>query len=135
MPRLNLAWTSKFTEKVASSSRYLPPERLPPTSDAARYHSQRVYHQVQAWLGNEMEATDWSWVISKNHKGCVLKPIRMSKVAAPTSLLNIVKCNCKGKCDTNTCSCWKNGLACTLACGHWKGITCTNGSTHDARDA
>jgi hypothetical protein len=61
----NLERASKFTEKAASSSGYLPPELLPPTSDAARFHSQRVYHQVQAWLGNNMEATEWGWVLCK----------------------------------------------------------------------
>ena len=38
-PNLNFERASKFTEKVASSSTYLTPERLPPTSDAARFHS------------------------------------------------------------------------------------------------
>lgn len=31
--------------------------KLPPTSDAAKYHSFRVYHQVQAWLG--MKRCPW----------------------------------------------------------------------------
>ena len=48
---LNLERASKFSERVASSSSYVPPERLPPTTDAARFHSRRVYHQVQTWLG------------------------------------------------------------------------------------
>ncbi len=131
---LNFERASKFTEKVASSSRYLPPERLPPTSDAARFHSQRVYHQVQVWLGNDMEPTDWGWTKCTIHHKTILKPKRMEQAAAPASLLNIIKCNCGGMCNKNTCSCRKNGLQCTLACGHCKGITCTNSQTPDITD-
>ena len=54
------------------------------------------------------------------------KRVRMQRDAAPASLLKLVKCNCHGMCDKNTCSYRKNGLLCILACGHCKGITCTN---------
>lgn len=47
-PDLNFERASKFNQKVASSFGYLPPERLPPTSDAAKFHGQRVYLQPQA---------------------------------------------------------------------------------------
>ena len=128
---LNLEQSSKFSEKVASSSSYVPPERLPPTTDAARFHSRRVYHQVQTWLGNSMEATEWGWVLRKTRLGTVLKPNRMEQVAAPASLLKMVRCKCTGNCGKNTCSCKKNGLQCTLACGQCKGITCTDGPIPD----
>ena len=60
---LNFERASRSSEKVFSSSCYLPPEHLPPTSDAARFHSYKVYLQVQAWLGEEMEPTWWGWDI------------------------------------------------------------------------
>ena len=69
---LNFERASKFNEKVASSFGYLPPEHLPPTSDAAKFHSHRVYLQVQAWLGNNMEPTEWGWVLVKTQYGSVL---------------------------------------------------------------
>lgn len=131
---LNFQRASKFTEKVASSSSYLPPERLPPTSDAARFHSRRVYLQVQAWLGKNMEPTEWGWLLHRNQHGIFLKPCRMEQAARPESILRIIKCNCTGKCNKNTCSCRKNGLLCTLACGQCKEITCTNGQPHDSSD-
>jgi hypothetical protein len=131
---LNFERASKFTEKVASISGYLPPERLPPTSDAARFHSQRVYLQVQAWQGNNMEETEWGWVLCKTQHESILKPRRMDQPAAPATLLKIVKCNCTGMCAKNTCSCRKNGLKCNLVCGHCKGITCTNGEIHNSSD-
>ena len=129
---LNFEHASKFMEKVASSSCYPPPEHLPPTSDAARFHRQRVYLQVQAWLGNNMEATKWGWVLHKTQHGLILKPHRMEQVAA--SLLKIIRCNCSGKCNKTKCSCRKNGLQCNLACTPRKGITCTNGQTHDSSE-
>lgn len=132
---LNAERASKFSEKVASSSSYLPPERLPPTTDAAKFHSQRVYLQVQTWLGNSLDATKWGWEVCNTRYGAVLKPVRMEQVAAPASLLKIIKCNCTGKCDKNTCSCRKNRLLCGLACGHCKGITCTNGECHESCDS
>ena len=36
-----------FYKKVSSSTTAVHPRSLPPTSAAARYHSFRVYHQVQ----------------------------------------------------------------------------------------
>ena len=120
---VNFERTSRFSGKVVSNSQYLPPERLPPTSDAGRFHSQRVYLQVQTWIGNDMNATEWGWTLN----GSTLKPYRMEQGAAPSSLLKVIRCNCTGKCGNGRCSCRKNGLLCTLACGHCKGITCTNG--------
>ena len=39
----------QFHQKVATSTRFGEPENLPPTSSAAKYHSLRVYLQVQIW--------------------------------------------------------------------------------------
>ena len=113
---LNVEQPSKFSERVASSSSYVPPERLPPTTDAARFHRRRVYHQVQTWFGNIMEATQWGQVLSKTRLGTILKPNRMEQAAAPAFQLKMVQCDCTGNCDKNTCSCKNNGLQCTLAC-------------------
>ena len=120
---LNLERASKFSEKVASSSHYVPPERLPPTTDAAKFHSRRVYFQVQAWLGNVMVAAEWGWTARKSRLGPVLKPEKMKKAAAPASLLKIIRCACSGNYGRNSCSCKKNALLCTLACSHCKGVT------------
>jgi len=35
-----------FTKKVATAEAFVTPERLPPTSPATRFHSQRVYFQI-----------------------------------------------------------------------------------------
>jgi hypothetical protein len=101
-------------------------DSLPPTCDASRYHSYRFYHQVQTWLGNLLYPLLWGWTLSQSQNSFRLKPIRLMMEPAPASLLKLVKCNCQGKCEKNSCSCRKNGLLCSLACGQCKGITCTN---------
>ena len=50
----------------------------------------------------------------------------MDKPAAHDSLLKIIKCNYTGMCNIKTCSCRKNAVKCTLACGQCKGIACAN---------
>ena len=54
----------KFCQKVGSSSSYVHPQTLPPTSAAARYFSFRIYHQVQAWRGFDLPPTEWGWKFS-----------------------------------------------------------------------
>ncbi len=46
LDELRLQW---FHQKVATSTSFVKPEHLPPTSSAAKYHSLRVFHQVQIW--------------------------------------------------------------------------------------
>ena len=78
----------QFRVKVLSSSKNVPPERLPPTIDTANFHNRRVFHQVQAWLGNSLQPTEWGWVLEKTPTGKpILKPTRMAQEAAPKSLL------------------------------------------------
>ena len=121
-PSLNAARATKFLMQVATSTQYVSPEKLPPTSDAASFHSQRTYHQVQAWRGNNISSEVWGWKATPTG----LAPIRMTQPAAPERLLKIIRCNCGGQCDKKTCTCRKNALQCTPACGQCKGITCLN---------
>ncbi len=129
-PSLDSARVMKFQLKVATSAGYVPPEKLPPTNNAAVFHSYRTYHQVQAWRGNDMSPEDWGW---RSSSTCLV-PVRMTQPAAPEKLLRIIRCNCGGKCDKKTCSCRKNGLQCTPACGQCRGITCTNGPPVQSQD-
>ena len=127
---LDFERAARFSSKVASRSTYLLPESLPPC-DAVRYHSYRVYHQVPTWLGNDLDSTKWGWLLHKSPNVERLKPVKMRMDPVPASLLKLVKCNCHGKCDKNSCSCYKNGLVCSLACGHCKGITCNNAAVNN----
>ena len=56
----------------------------------------------------------------------ILYPVTTDLQAAPKDLLEMIKCCCNGNCDTRRCSCRKNGLECTVACKHCKGLSCRN---------
>ena len=104
----------KFCEKVSTSLVHIQPKVLPPTTSAALHHSQRVYSQVQTWMGMKMTPTDWGWEVA----GETLNPITTSKKPAPQSLLKVIKCRCKQDCQSKLCTCRKYGLPCTNACMH-----------------
>ena len=97
-------------------------ETLPPTSEAAKQHSLRVYLQVQIWLGNsELSPTDWGWKL----RHTMLEPVRTDKPVAHPKLLNLVSCKCKNGCKAS-CTCRKFGLQCTDICAKCSEIGCTN---------
>ena len=99
--QLDLLRLQRFHQKVGSGTSCVKPEVLPPTSGATKYHSWRVYLQVQQWIGNaeHMNAEDWGWY---EHGGHYL-PVMTDKAAAPSELLDIIRCNCKTGCSTKQC--------------------------------
>lgn len=94
---------------------------LPPTEDAARLHTYRVYHQVQEWLGNYKDPEDWGWKKTKS----IYMPIACEKDPAPPSLLKLISCTCKTGCG-KACGCRKAGLKCSPICGTCSGTACNN---------
>ena len=112
-----------FQKKLSSNTKAILPEHLPPTSDAARFHSLRAYHQIQSWKGYKLPVEDWGFVT----KGKYLLPKLMSKPPAPANLMKLIKCNCKTGCGPKSrCSCRQNNIKCTPMCGDCKGVSCTN---------
>jgi len=101
--------------------------KLPPTSNAARQHVLRVYHQIQTWLGNKLPVEEWGWEYQETNK---LRPVPMTNPPAPDELLLLISCNCKTPC-VNACSCRRVGFDCTSMCGTCNGVYCTNISTDD----
>ncbi|PZC75227.1 hypothetical protein B5X24_HaOG206534 [Helicoverpa armigera] len=77
---------------------------LPPTSESAIQHLNRVYYQVQTWLGNQLNPEDWGWKLIHN----TLEPIKTLLPPAPEKLLNTIFCNCKKDCSVK-CGCKKVG--------------------------
>ena len=118
----------RFHQKVATSTRFVQPENLPPTSSAAKYHSLRVYRQVQIWkgeskLGPHLHPQDLGWkAVEVEGK---LVPVQCDMDVAPKALLKVVRCNCKTGCDTLRCSCRKAGVECCTGCGESRDI-CAN---------
>ena len=88
----------RFHQKVGSSTSLVQPEVLPPSSAAAAYHSQHVCMQVQEWMGTaaDMSAEQWGWY----KEGDKLMPMLTYKSAAPATLLDVIRCNCKSSCST-----------------------------------
>ena len=86
---------NKFCQKVATSNKRVEAESLPPTSAATKFHSLRVFHQVQQWKGvnvdMHMNSIDWGWKVKDGH----LLPILTDIPAAPRELLEIIQCSCK----------------------------------------
>ena len=114
----------RFCEKVASKTTHIKPQSLPPTSAAAKYHSLRVYLQVQEWRGSDVELhpRDWGW--QECEEG--FATLQTLLPPAPEHLLRVIRCNCQTDCSTLRCSCRKHNIECTPACGNCKGTGCTN---------
>lgn len=91
-------------------------EKLPPTVGAATQHCFRVYHQLQMWFGNTLNATMWGWKESLVNNSTMLMPRYTSDTMIPDELLKKIFCTCKGNCSTNRCGCRKHGLSCTALC-------------------
>ncbi|KAK7476232.1 hypothetical protein BaRGS_00032508 [Batillaria attramentaria] len=100
------------------------PQKLPPTNAAAKFHSTRIYLQVQEWkhLRETLSLTAWGWELMDN----TLFPPYTTKAVAPDDLLCIIKCNCKTDCSTDRCSCRRHGRVCSAACGECRGECCMN---------
>ena len=128
---LNSLRYKRFCEKVAVKSSKILPQTLPPTSAAARYHSRRVYLQVQQWKGNNsLQPVDWGWKTYNDN----LVPIMTDLPPAPQDLLNVIRCNCSTDCSSARCTCRKNNLGCTPACGQCRGTGCSNSVQEDDSD-
>ncbi len=97
-----------------------PLEKLPPTSDALKLHTQRAHFQAMVWK-NALIAKptlplpeDHGW---QKHDG-QLQPVLMLKPAVPATCLELISCHCsKSRCSSTNCSCRKNKLPCTGSCG------------------
>ena len=50
---LNKIRKKKIEKNVIKGIKHIDIKVLPLTNNAAKYHSFRVFHQVQVWLGNE----------------------------------------------------------------------------------
>ena len=55
----------RYCDNVASSSCYVHPQTLPPTSSAAKYHSLRVYYQIRQWQGTEAGMSPQNWGLER----------------------------------------------------------------------
>jgi len=129
---LNTLRLRKFKEKAIRGRSVVQVKALPPTSDSAKYHSLRVFHQVRCWMddNNKLNPTDWGWEVRNE----MLLPRRMDAPPAPHHLLKVIRCACKGECETKKCSCRRFGLHCNSTCASCKGETCSNSQISEVED-
>ena len=92
-----------FLDKVLIKLSQVEPNSLPPTSSAAKYHSLRVYLQVQKWknMHCEMSPEEWGWI--KYNKKYVI--VGMDLPPVPEELMKVVQCTCNLDCSKRTCTC------------------------------
>ena len=116
-----------FQGLVTTQKKAIHPNMLPPTSARTKYHSLRVFHQVQQWQVNTLPAEDWGWEHSEGR----FKPVNSDFDPAPLSLLDIVRCTCKTGCGPLRCGCRRQGMPCSSACSGcryiWQGYPHTYG--------
>ena len=92
--------------------------KLPPTSDALRFHIQRSHYQAAIWRQSHVphpnlpQVTSYGWKLAYD----TFVPILTSLDAVPKSCLAIVSCSCSTGCPTLRCKCRKSKLVCTEAC-------------------
>ena len=129
---LNCLRYRRFCEKVARSSKHVESQILPPTAAASKFHSLRVYYQIQEWKGcSDLDPEEYGWKVSDD----LLLPVMTDKEPAPKEILEIIHCNCKTGCNTKRCTCRLHGLDCNSACEQWcKGINCINSQKPDLDD-
>ena len=95
--------------------------KLPPTEGAAEQHCLRVYRQVQAWQGNNLNPCEYGWM--EGDTGLLPRFTRDSLV--PKEVLEKISCGCKTGCG-KACGCRKHGLKCTRLCSGCNGEDCDN---------
>lgn len=96
----------KSAYKASSNTAFIPP-----TEAAAQQHAFRVFHQVQQWIGNNLDPEQWGWKSTKNG----LVPITTLKPPALERLLQLISCKCKTDCR-GLCECRQVGIFCTQLC-------------------
>ena len=89
---LNNLLMAKYCEKISKSLNKVEPRSLPPTSGAAKYHSYRVFLQVQQWksIDCSLQAEVWGW----NLLDTGYFPRSTDLPPAPGELLKNIRCNC-----------------------------------------
>ena len=93
-------------------------ESLPPTTAAAKFHSNRAYLAVQQWMGNNLSPADWGRQYRDGNRDGILVTV---DTVAPTRVLRLQD-RLSGKA----------GLHCSAMCSHCNGQTCSKTYTLSA---
>ena len=92
-------------------------ETLPPIGSATKYHSFRTYFPIIQWMReSNLRAVDWDWAVKSNK----FIPVLTDLEAAPQSILEIIRCQCKTDFLSRRIGCRKNNFPCTYSCGSFE---------------
>ena len=91
-----------------------------------------MYLQIYQWKNPHCNLQEESWGWKLTDSG--YSPVLTDLPPALPELLKVIRCDCTTDCTSAKCICRKNGLKCTLACGHCQGTSCTNESTMDVAE-
>ena len=88
--------------------------KLPPTSAAFKQAILRAHYQGIAWYNDTIAHPPerYGWTLEEHG----WTPIMTTQLLAPESVLQLVKCGSKTKCQSQRCSCQRVRLACTDIC-------------------
>ena len=102
---LNTLRYVKYLRQLSTSTTAVDPRRLPPTASAFKFHSMRIYFQVQVWskLNESVDLVPKTVFAGTDRLGLektqdLLLPVCTDAAVAPEDLLHVVKCSCKTDC-------------------------------------
>ena len=118
------SYKKKIREKVTLNKSSVQVQTLPPTTDAAKYHTFRVHYQVQVWMrgGDALNPMEREWCLVNNR----WEPRKMDLAPVPEFRSHVICCKCEGGSDTKRRTCRKHRPECTCTCAKCKGTWCIN---------
>ena len=95
-------------------------EKLPPTLGALKQHILRAHVQARVWGQAAAPQQDLLDPLENGyHRDSddgQLQPTTTDVPPAPEAIVELVRCQCKGNCSSNRCSCKSKNLPCTDLC-------------------
>ena len=90
-------------------------EKLPPTMGALKQHNLRTHVQARLPIPSRFRWTHFRMAITRTTMD-QLSPTTTDVPPPPKAIIEMVRCQCKGNCTSNRCSCKSNNLRCTDLC-------------------
>ena len=97
-------------------------EKQPPTMGALKQHMLRTHVQARVWgqvaHSKQVPLDPLQNGYHRDHDDDQLNPTTTNVPPAPKTIIEMVRCQCKGNCTSNRCSCKSNNSPCTYLCLH-----------------
>ena len=109
---------SMYSRKTGKPMRVMA---LPPTETNLYLHVRRAHLQTMLWKAADQQGppnvdiTKFGWEVKEG----IPSPCIATGIHAPQGLIDVINCGCKAEgkaCSTESCSCHKNNMSCTVYC-------------------